>query len=759
MIPLDRSIFRTTLLACTLTSASLIPAFTALAVENTVDIIPAEQVDSSVELTPGFISGIIDLGGQNITRIDLEANNSDFAAKLYPNSEGPYTLTVNVPAGDTMDYSVTGTAWMDNYNTRMFFKNENVSVLEGQTTQLDYIINSGYVSTEIVTNGCNILKTEMWANQDDASGYSMATTKKGSEKQFRFPVQPNSNIRLYGQVQLSTGATFNLQEQYVTVLPGEDTPVSWEVNCVAGQLSSIQHDVNYHMPIDYNYTYLYNQGGSSAYQIKQHDGSILFDNLAPAEWRLYTYSYWNNNQNLIAKNFTNIQTQSGQTTSVVFDHYPGFLRGTLNLTGTHTIQDTSYAHIYSYGQNRLYPSNQVFSRALANKVDGSFNLALPHGEYSTYVSAFAFYNPTLGDDYLNSYLYMYDYSQRTDLLYITPEEIIEGHDVAYETGSAIVKFKRADGGTFSAPYITATSYIYDENRVLQSYSYTNSRTVGATDRVTMVGFPGTYLVEAWAYVEGSLTTFGKVEIKIVPGVEQIIDIGGPILDVIEPVAGSTYSEQSLIVIGTATDDSSIESITVNGEPVLFISTDNLADPNEVSFETAIELTEGSNTIITVAIDGSGNESSDSRTVIYAPPVEEVPEVVEVLKTMLDIKPGSCKNPFNVTEKGVLPVVLLGSADFDVRNIDPSSISLHGVTLLRHAFADAAKYVLDGSCDTDKGDGYEDLVLKFKSQAISTALGEVTDGEIVTLLLSGSTYDGLDIVADDSVTIIKRNKKK
>ncbi|MFT5697533.1 MAG: hypothetical protein ACI8ZB_000381 [Desulforhopalus sp.] len=539
MIPLDRSVFRTTLLACTLTSACLLPLSTALAVDNTIDIIPDEQVDINVELSPGFIGGTIDLGGQNITRIDLEAKNSDFTAKLYPNNEGPYTLTVNVPVGETLDYSVSGTAWMDNYNTRMFFKNENISVQEGQTTQLDYIINSGYVATEIITNGCNIVKTEMWANRDDATGYSNATTKTGSEQQFRFPVQPNAGIRLHGMVQLSTGATINLQEQYVTVLPGLETPVSWEVNCVAGQLSAIQHDVNYHMPVDYHYTYLYNQGASSIYRIEKHDGYINFDNLAPAEWRLYTYSYWNNNQNLIAKNYTNIQTQSGQTTTVTFDQYPAFLRGTLNLTGTHTIQDTSYAHIYSYGQNALYPSNQVYSRALANNVDGSFNLALPHGEYSTYVSAFAFYNPTLDDDYLNSYLYMYDYSKRADLLYITPEEVIEGHDVSYETGSAIIKFKRADGGAFSAPYITATSYIYDENRVLQSYSYTNSRTVGYTDRVTMVGFPGTYLVEAWASVDGSLTTFGKVEIKITPGVEKVIDIGGPALDVSEPAANAT----------------------------------------------------------------------------------------------------------------------------------------------------------------------------------------------------------------------------
>ncbi|MFT5697532.1 MAG: hypothetical protein ACI8ZB_000380 [Desulforhopalus sp.] len=124
-------------------------------------------------------------------------------------------------------------------------------------------------------------------------------------------------------------------------------------------------------------------------------------------------------------------------------------------------------------------------------------------------------------------------------------------------------------------------------------------------------------------------------------------------------------------------------------------------------------------------------------------------------TILDIKPGSCKNPFNVTQKGVLPVVFLGSADFDVRNIDPSSLSLQGVALHRYAFDDAARYTTDGSCNTDQGDGYEDLVLKFKSQAIVAALDEVTHNETITLTLNGSTYDGLDILAHDNITIIKK----
>jgi hypothetical protein len=187
-------------------------------------------------------------------------------------------------------------------------------------------------------------------------------------------VQPNENVKVYGQVKLFTGQTVNLPEKYITVPAGQDAAVNWQLNCASGQLSSLRHEVYYHMPFDYNYTYLYNQGSWSPYRTERHAGDVLFENLAPSNWCLYTYSCWNNNQNLIGKDLTNITTTADQKTDVVFDHYPGFLRGTFSLKGTHTIADASYAHVYAYGENAAYPSHQLFSRALAAKADGAFCL-------------------------------------------------------------------------------------------------------------------------------------------------------------------------------------------------------------------------------------------------------------------------------------------------------------------------------------------------------------------------------------------------
>ena len=39
---------------------------------------------------------------------------------------------------------------------------------------------------------------------------------------------------------------------------------------------------------------------------------------------------------------------------------------------------------------------------------------------------------------------------------------------------------------------------------------------------------------------------------------------------------------------------------------------------------------------------------------------------------VDIKPGSCPNPLNVKSRGILPAAILGSADFDIEQIDTAT---------------------------------------------------------------------------------------
>jgi len=130
----------------------------------------------------------------------------------------------------------------------------------------------------------------------------------------------------------------------------------------------------------------------------------------------------------------------------------------------------------------------------------------------------------------------------------------------------------------------------------------------------------------------------------------------------------------------------------------------------------------------------------------------------------DIKPRSCPNPLNVRPyyneehqpRGVLPAAILGTEDFDVNDVDPTTVTLEGVSPLRWDYKDVAAPVVEpqGECDcTEDGpDGYLDLTLKFSRYHILEALGWPSNGEI-PLTITGTLYDGEDFTGIDCVVII------
>jgi sugar lactone lactonase YvrE len=129
---------------------------------------------------------------------------------------------------------------------------------------------------------------------------------------------------------------------------------------------------------------------------------------------------------------------------------------------------------------------------------------------------------------------------------------------------------------------------------------------------------------------------------------------------------------------------------------------------------------------------------------------------------VDIKPQSCPNPINVGANGTLPVAILGTSDFDVTTVDPSSMKLQGVSPLRYAVEDVAtpftgELLSATSCTTDGGDGFTDLVLFFDKQAVSAALGTVTNGQVLVLTLTGNLLPGFGGTAISGQDVVVINK--
>jgi hypothetical protein len=131
---------------------------------------------------------------------------------------------------------------------------------------------------------------------------------------------------------------------------------------------------------------------------------------------------------------------------------------------------------------------------------------------------------------------------------------------------------------------------------------------------------------------------------------------------------------------------------------------------------------------------------------------------------LVIKPMSCPNPLNTKSKGVLPVAILGTEDFDVNDVDVTTVLLAGVSPMRHNFEDVATPFngashIDCSDCTEYGpDEFMDIILHFDTQEIVAAIGDVSDGDCVPLQLTGELLDETPFEGMDYIVVRSKGGK-
>jgi hypothetical protein len=135
-------------------------------------------------------------------------------------------------------------------------------------------------------------------------------------------------------------------------------------------------------------------------------------------------------------------------------------------------------------------------------------------------------------------------------------------------------------------------------------------------------------------------------------------------------------------------------------------------------------------------DLSGGAESIYGDALVSLPVPEI-------EVAIDIKPGSDRNPINLKSKGVIPVAILGSDEFDVTTVDVTTLAFGPAGAPpAHDLTEPGTYV--GHLEDVNGDGLLDLVAHFHTQETGLMNGDTE------ATLTGANWDGVPIFGTDSV---------
>jgi hypothetical protein len=109
---------------------------------------------------------------------------------------------------------------------------------------------------------------------------------------------------------------------------------------------------------------------------------------------------------------------------------------------------------------------------------------------------------------------------------------------------------------------------------------------------------------------------------------------------------------------------------------------------------------------------------------------------------IDVKPGGVPNPVNTRSKGVIPVAILTSPDFDATTVDPATVCFGDAEA--PAQRDCTEAHGRSHIEDADGDGDLDMVLHFETQQTGIDPGDTT------ACLTGTTTGGQAIEGCDSI---------
>jgi hypothetical protein len=164
-------------------------------------------------------------------------------------------------------------------------------------------------------------------------------------------------------------------------------------------------------------------------------------------------------------------------------------------------------------------------------------------------------------------------------------------------------------------------------------------------------------------------------------------------------------------------------------------------------------------------------------VTFGPPDSNengVPDECET-STQIDIRPGSCPNPFNARSRGVVPIAIVGGEALDVTQVQADALRLlradgvggsirpvAGPRGIRTSIEDVAAPFDGGLCSCQElhADGIDDLVVKFRTSDVAglLELGNRSGDSDSALILRGALSDGTYFEGLDCLRLVGRGAR-
>jgi hypothetical protein len=506
----------------------------------------------TVILNPAQISGQVSFGAETLTSLTVFADSIDGLHSEGTFTTSPYSLTVE----SGHDYRPGITAWFSNPTTTsgqtylQVYRSGALSVssLASTTANFNYS-NTRHVDFSINVTGGYVRSYYLYTSASPGTGESYQGYTSGSSSLQPSTIStwsamvPLDGVTAWGTVYLAaadgTQSTRSLSQQIVNLLQGQ-SGASWAIDLT--DKGTLGGDVAFTSVASASSHQVYFQGvyGTSAQGVSgskqvSANGSYAID-LPPGQYDVYLRSNFPSQNSTSDTRSYRVTVASGAASTQDFVDTLSLGQVPWVVKGFFSSDDLSWARSEL---RRKDPSPGLQTQAYSDMpANGQFGFSLTSGEWrrsSVQLELQDYSNPQLP---LNVDYYRYYYNDEDVLpvtasagfpVYLGAEEVtLVKSNIYFDVQEAT---SLAPEILLSSPYVTGYQYEYDDGSSLKKYKrfYAwGSSEARAKSAFTVVAEPGTYVMRAYATVNGTQTQFSSHAITFATPVTTVAGSDVPV---------------------------------------------------------------------------------------------------------------------------------------------------------------------------------------------------------------------------------------